>query len=211
MTRFLRRSCNSLASLPVVVVLPEPCKPAISTTAGAGQLRLSSSLREPITATSSSWTIFTRVWPGVRLCKTSWPIALPFTRSISACTTGSATSASSNAMRTSRNASRTFSSDRRPRPRRRLTVSVRRLDRFSNMGRRFSRLEAAHSTGFGRCPKVGRGFAVCGQGWLQPYSGDRTPARFHQTCHKPLNKMTFPQKTQTTQGKAQATVRRSDD
>src|SRR5690348_15748062 len=55
-------------------------------------------------------------------------------RSISACTTGSATSASSSAMRTSRRDSRMFSSVRRPRPARRWTVAERRWLRDSNMG-----------------------------------------------------------------------------
>src|SRR5204863_6247382 len=52
-----------------------------------------------------------------------------------ACTTGSATSASSSATRTSRRASRMFSSVSRPRPRKRSIVVVRRWVRASNMAR----------------------------------------------------------------------------
>src|SRR3546814_2139738 len=54
-------------------------------------------------------------------------------RWITACTTGSATSASSSAIRTSRSASLMLDSLRRPRPRRRSMVPDRRWVRDSNM------------------------------------------------------------------------------
>ena len=101
--------------------------------AGAGTLRLSSLAAEPITAAISSRTTLIRAWPGVRLVSTSWPTARTLMRSIRADTTGSATSASSSAMRTSRVASRMFSSVRRPRPRRRCRVPERRWVSDSNM------------------------------------------------------------------------------
>jgi hypothetical protein len=50
-----------------VVVLPEPCRPAMSTTAGGCTLSCSASLACPMTAISSSLTILTSAWPGVRL------------------------------------------------------------------------------------------------------------------------------------------------
>ena len=52
--------------------------------------------------------------PGVRLESTSAPSALAFTASMKLLTTGSATSASSSAMRASRSVSPTFSSVMRP-------------------------------------------------------------------------------------------------
>src|SRR6185437_4761960 len=137
---FFLRSVSRRASLATVVVLPAPCRPAISTTAGGVAARFSSLLAVPITAVSSSLTTFTSAWPGDKLFITSWPTARTFTRWISACTTGNATSASSNAMRTSRKASRMFSSVSRPRPRRRLTVLDRRWLSDSNMaGHRYER------------------------------------------------------------------------
>ena len=60
--------------------------------------------------------------PGVRLRGTSAPSALALTASMKLLTTGSATSASSSAMRTSRSVSATLSSVMRPRPRRPSTV-----------------------------------------------------------------------------------------
>src|SRR5690606_7350132 len=86
-----------------------------------------------MTAVSSSRTTLISAWPGVSDLSTSWPTARTLIFSISACTTGSATSASSSAMRTSRVASRMFSSVRRPRPRRRSMVPERRWVRDSNM------------------------------------------------------------------------------
>src|SRR5690606_1998892 len=132
-TFFLRLSLSRRASLPTVVVLPAPCRPAIRITAGAGTLRLRSLACAPITAVSSSRTTLISAWPGVSDLSTSCPTARTLIRSTSACTTGKATSASSSAMRTSRVASRMFSSVSRPRPRRRSMVPDRRWVSDSNM------------------------------------------------------------------------------
>src|SRR5690606_3890713 len=132
-TFFFWRSFRCFASLPTVVVLPAPCRPAIRITAGGCTLRSRPLACEPITAVSSSRTTLIRAWPGVSDLSTSWPTARTLIRSIRACTTGRATSASSSAMRTSRVASRMFSSVSRPRPRRRSMVPDRRWGRDSNM------------------------------------------------------------------------------
>src|SRR6516165_3293771 len=65
-------------------------------------------------------------------------------------TTGSATSASSNAMRVSRSVSATFSSVMRPRPRRFSTVRDSRAVRLSNMGSRRARGRAGDYRGLRR-------------------------------------------------------------
>src|SRR5690606_35400296 len=132
-TFFLRLSFRCRASLPTVVVLPAPCRPAIRIIAGAGTLRLRSLAAEPITAASSSRTTLIRAWPGVSDFSTSWPTARTLIRCTSACTTGRATSASSRAMRTSRTASPMLDSVNRPRPRRRSMVPDRRWVSDSNM------------------------------------------------------------------------------
>src|SRR5690606_5499076 len=75
MTFFLRFSFRCLASLPTVVVLPAPCRPAIRNTAGAGTLRFRSVADEPMTAVSSSRTTLIRAWPGASDLSTSWPAA----------------------------------------------------------------------------------------------------------------------------------------
>ncbi len=55
---FLRwRSLSQRASLATLVVLPEPCKPAMSTTAGGCARRFNSALASPMIRISSSWTI----------------------------------------------------------------------------------------------------------------------------------------------------------
>ncbi len=59
------------ASLPVVVVLPEPCKPAMRITAGGWVAKSSPALASPIRRVSSRCTTPTRAWPGVRLPTTS--------------------------------------------------------------------------------------------------------------------------------------------
>src|SRR6185437_4466469 len=72
--------------------------------------------------------------PGVRLEATSAPTAFCLTDSMNVLMTGSATSASSSATRTSRKVSPTFSSVMRPRPRRESMVRPSRAVRLSNMG-----------------------------------------------------------------------------
>ena len=116
----------------LVVVLPEPCRPAIRMTAG-GAPRLSSLEVLPRIATSSSWTIFTTIWPGVMLLITSWPTARSRTLATRSLTTGSATSASSSAMRISRIASATSASLSAPRRFRRSNTLLSRVVRLSNM------------------------------------------------------------------------------
>ena len=55
---------SSSASFADVVVLPEPWRPAIRITVG-GFPNASRESPRPISAVSSSWTIFTTCWPGV--------------------------------------------------------------------------------------------------------------------------------------------------
>ncbi len=64
-TRRLPRSVRRLAILAVVVVLPEPCSPTIRTGTGGTALRSMVPASSPSIVTSSSWTIFTTIWPGV--------------------------------------------------------------------------------------------------------------------------------------------------
>ena len=68
------------ASLPEKVVLPEPLRPATSTTAGF-PLRLMSWACEPMNAANSSWVIFTIICWGFTAVSTLAPMALSFTRS----------------------------------------------------------------------------------------------------------------------------------
>ena len=49
------------------VVFPAPWRPARRTTVGGRLANASFELPLPISAVSSSWTIFTTCWPGVRL------------------------------------------------------------------------------------------------------------------------------------------------
>ena len=72
-------------------------------------------------AANSRCTKPTKAWPGVSEPTTSWPRALSLTRAMNSRTTGSATSASSKAMRTSRNMSATLDSVMRAWPLRCLT------------------------------------------------------------------------------------------
>jgi hypothetical protein len=134
-TRRFKRSFRRLAILAVVVVLPEPCRPTISTGTGGAALRSMVSASAPSIATSSSLTILTTIWPGVTDLITSAPTARARTLSVKERTTSRATSASSSARRTSRRAAFTSSSLSAPR-----RVSVSRMEdsrseRLSNMVR----------------------------------------------------------------------------
>ena len=62
---------SSSASLPAVVVLPEPCRPASRIVVGGRGENAICDEPEPISSVSSSCTIFTTCWPGVRLFCTS--------------------------------------------------------------------------------------------------------------------------------------------
>ncbi len=86
----------------------------------------------PISEVSSSSTIFTTCWPGVRLSRTSVPVARSRTVATKSLTTLKFTSASSSARRISRMARAMSSSVRRPRPRRSPSVAVSRSERESN-------------------------------------------------------------------------------
>ena len=58
-TRLRSNVFSRAASLPEVVVLPEPCSPAIITTTGGAALRFSpTGWAPPSISTSPSWTIF---------------------------------------------------------------------------------------------------------------------------------------------------------
>ena len=86
----------------------------------------------PSVATSSSWTIFTTIWPGVTDLTTVAPTACSRTRSMKLRTTSSETSASSSARRTSRIAASTSASDSAPRPVSRSRMPPSFSDRLSN-------------------------------------------------------------------------------
>ena len=53
--------------MPQAVVLPEPCRPAIRITVGGRFANERPEPALPISSVSSSCTIFTTCWPGVRL------------------------------------------------------------------------------------------------------------------------------------------------
>src|SRR5574337_1236536 len=133
-TFFLRFSIRCLASLAVVVVLPVPCRPAIRITAGGCAARSRSATPSPMVRLSSSWTTPTSAWPGLSEPTTSVPSAFSLTRAMKSRTTGSATSASSSAMRTSRSMSCTLASVMRACPRMVLTRRDRRSDRVEAIG-----------------------------------------------------------------------------
>ena len=133
-TRFFSRVRRRSASLPEVVVLPDPCRPTISTGIGAGAFRFSGTAPAPPSAsTSASLTILATVWPGETDSSTSAPTARSRTRATKSFTTGSATSASSMARRTSRRASPTSASVSAPRLRSPSKMPVNLSDRESNM------------------------------------------------------------------------------
>ena len=67
--------CRQRASLAQAVVLPEPCRPAIRITVGPAEAKARSRPAPPISAVSSSLTILTTCWPGLRLSSTSAPEA----------------------------------------------------------------------------------------------------------------------------------------
>ena len=88
----------------------------------------------PISAVSSSFTIFTTCWPGSRLSITSWPSARSLTASVNCLTTRKLTSASSSASRISRIALLTSSSLSFPRERTSERADCSLSERVSNMG-----------------------------------------------------------------------------
>ena len=108
-----------MANLPAVVVLPEPCKPAIKMTAGGATSTIKGLASPPSMSTRPSLTILITCWSGRTDFRTAAPTAFSRMLSIKVFTTGSATSASSKARRTSRKAaftSASFNVPRLPRP-----------------------------------------------------------------------------------------------
>src|SRR5208283_1083945 len=126
---------NQLASLPEVVVLPEPCSPAMSTIVGGCEANFSLAVSLPRIAISSSRTILITCSAGESAVITSWPSAFSRMWSTSSLTTLKLTSASSSAMRISFSASPMFSSVSEPCPRRFLKARCSLSVRFSNIVR----------------------------------------------------------------------------
>ena len=93
------------ASLPAIVVLPAPCKPASRMTAGVVEPNSTFAFVPPMSFVISSLTILMTCWPGVRLSSTSAPTARSVTAFTKLLTTVKFTSASSSASFTSRMAS----------------------------------------------------------------------------------------------------------
>ncbi len=81
---------------------------------------------------SSSCTILITCWAGFSAAETSSPVARSLTRAMNCRTTGSATSASSSAMRISRAVASMSAADSRPLPRSEEKTCVSRSDRVSN-------------------------------------------------------------------------------
>ena len=68
--------------MPQAVVLPEPWRPAIRITVGGLGEKVIRRADSPISAVSSSFTIFTTCWPGLRLSITSLPSARSLTAAV---------------------------------------------------------------------------------------------------------------------------------
>ena len=121
------------ASLPVEVVLPDPCRPTISITLGGSLAKRSLDSWLPRILISSSLTISMTCCEGERAVSTSSPMAFSLMFSISCLTTRKLTSASSSATRISRSALSMFSAVSRPSPRRFLKTRCSLSDRLSNI------------------------------------------------------------------------------
>ena len=121
------------ASLPEVVVLPEPCRPAMRITVGGCEANLKRAVSVPRVAMSSSRTIFTICSAGERAVATCEPRALARMFSMRSRATSRLTSDSRRATRISRRASLMFSSVRVPWPRRVLKERWSFSERVSNM------------------------------------------------------------------------------
>jgi hypothetical protein len=127
---------NQAASLAELVVLPEPWRPAISTTVGGFGAKTIWIVSPPRVAISSSWTALTTCWAGLRAFESSRPTRSSRTRPMKFLTTLKLTSASRRASRISRRTSSTSSSERRPLPRSLVKMPSKRSERASNMERR---------------------------------------------------------------------------
>ena len=135
-----------LAIFAAVVVLPEPCSPTSMTATGEGAFRSMPLVLvapspppgpppgpPPSISTRWSWTILTTICAGVTDRSTSCPSAFSRTAATKSLTTGSATSASSSAIRISRKAVPTSASVSAPWRRSRSNTSPRRSLRLSNI------------------------------------------------------------------------------
>src|ERR1017187_8440632 len=135
------------ASLPAVVVLPEPCSPAIRMTLGGCEANLKRAVSLPSSVISSSRTILITCSEGESAVSTSVPTAFTRICSIRSVTTLRLTSASSSATRIRLSASVMFSSVSVPWPRRTLKARCNLSVRFSNIG-----LLQVYPAGGGRSP-----------------------------------------------------------
>ena len=127
--------CTShFASLPVVVVLPDPCKPTIIHTEG-GREANSGFACFPSIADNSSRTTFTTCWSGESCSITSLPSACLRMFASNSSATPTFTSPSSNASRISPSATSRCSSVSFPCPRKFLNVRCSFSVRFSNISR----------------------------------------------------------------------------
>ena len=120
-------------SLAVAVVLPAPCRPAISTTVGSASAWAKGALAPPITSTSSLCTSWMNCWSGVMPRTTSAPRALLRTSATKSCTTCRLTSASSRALLTFLSAPSTLVSLMAAWPLRPRTASSSRWESSSNI------------------------------------------------------------------------------
>ena len=140
------------ASLAASVVLPEPCRPASMMTVGGTLANRSRLVSPPRMPTSSSCTILMTCCAGFSAAETSSPLARSLTRAMNCLTTGSATSASSRAMRISRVVASMSAADSRPRPRSAEKTCVNRSDRVSNTLSRLPAVRESESCGLtGQC------------------------------------------------------------
>ena len=101
-------------------------------TVGGVLAKRSRRVSPPRIATSSSLTILMTCWAGFSAPLTSAPRARSLTAATKSLTTGSATSASSSAIRISRAVASMSASESRPLPRRFLKVSARRSESVAN-------------------------------------------------------------------------------
>ncbi len=123
---------SSSASLPALVVFPEPWRPTMRIVSGGDDF-FNGTVSPPRVVTSSSWTILITCWPGVSDLETPSPRARSLTRARKSLTTLTFTSASSSATRTSRKAASMSFSERRPLPRREPNTDSKRWVRVSNI------------------------------------------------------------------------------
>src|SRR5258705_11827014 len=136
------RRCS--ASLPEVVVLPEPCRPVIITTAGEPTSASPTSL-PPRSCCSSSRTTLVTCCAGENAVSTSAPTAFSRTRLVKSLTTLKWTSASRSATRISLSALSMCHSLRLPSPRSVLKTRSILSCRLSNMRGLETRRRPRHS------------------------------------------------------------------